>query len=43
MFLERNLQGGRDVQDLYNMSLNLEPREREDEKIARLLHESGFL
>ncbi|KAI9595738.1 hypothetical protein BDF19DRAFT_495756 [Syncephalis fuscata] len=43
MFLERNLQGGRDVQDLYNMSLNMEPREREDEKIARLLHESGFL
>ncbi|RKP27015.1 ras guanine nucleotide exchange factor domain-containing protein [Syncephalis pseudoplumigaleata] len=43
LFLERNLQGGRDVQDLYNMSLNMEPREREDEKIARLLHESGFL
>ncbi|ORY03599.1 ras GEF [Basidiobolus meristosporus CBS 931.73] len=29
--------------DLYNMSLHMEPKEREDEKIARLLHESGFL
>ncbi|KAJ3155701.1 hypothetical protein HDU86_004170 [Geranomyces michiganensis] len=29
--------------DLYNTSLELEPREREDEKIARLLQESGFL
>ncbi|KAI8855069.1 ras guanine nucleotide exchange factor domain-containing protein [Chytridium lagenaria] len=32
-----------DETDLYNMSLMLEPREREDEKIARLLTESGFL
>lgn len=29
--------------DLYEVSLVLEPKEREDEKIARLLHESGFL
>ncbi|TPX62785.1 hypothetical protein SpCBS45565_g06925 [Spizellomyces sp. 'palustris'] len=29
--------------DLYNVSLSMEPREREDEKIARLLQESGFL
>lgn len=29
--------------DLYKMSLSLEPREREDEKIARVLTESGFL
>ncbi|KAJ3007665.1 hypothetical protein HKX48_008993 [Thoreauomyces humboldtii] len=29
--------------DLYNVSLEMEPREREDEKIARLLKESGFL
>ncbi|GAA5973817.1 hypothetical protein JCM11641_003174 [Rhodosporidiobolus odoratus] len=28
---------------LYNISLALEPRERDDEKIARLLSESGFL
>ncbi|RKP06352.1 ras guanine nucleotide exchange factor domain-containing protein [Thamnocephalis sphaerospora] len=29
--------------DLYNMSLYIEPREREDEKIGLLLHESGSL
>lgn len=29
--------------DLYERSLQLEPREREDEKIARLLFETGFL
>jgi son of sevenless-like protein len=27
----------------WNMSLEREPREREDEKMARLLQESGFL
>ncbi|KAK9768115.1 hypothetical protein K7432_001518 [Basidiobolus ranarum] len=42
-FIRTCLQGSRDVQDLYNTSLSMEPREREDEKIARLLHESGFL
>ncbi|GAA6052177.1 hypothetical protein JCM3770_000781, partial [Rhodotorula araucariae] len=30
-------------QRLYDISLALEPRERDDEKIARLLSESGFL
>jgi son of sevenless-like protein len=42
-FLDQHLRGGRDVVDFYKLSLQLEPREREDEKIARLLHESGFL
>lgn len=28
---------------LYDRSIDLEPREREEEKIARLLQESGFL
>lgn len=32
-----------DVQEMYNKSLQIEPREREEEKIARLLSESGFL
>ncbi|ORY87394.1 hypothetical protein BCR35DRAFT_330390 [Leucosporidium creatinivorum] len=32
-----------DDQRLYEMSLMREPRERDDEKIARLLSESGFL
>lgn len=32
-----------DVHETYERSLAVEPREREDEKIARLLSESGFL
>lgn len=33
-----------DVGDMFwNLSLEREPREREDEKMARLLQESGFL
>lgn len=33
-----------DIGDLFwNLSLEREPREREDEKMARLLQESGFL
>ncbi|CAM0140420.1 unnamed protein product [Umbelopsis sp. WA50703] len=38
-----NLQNSRDEETLYALSCALEPREREDEKIARLLQESGFL
>ncbi|CAB4380587.1 unnamed protein product [Rhizophagus irregularis] len=43
MFIKCHLQDSRDVGDLYDQSLSMEPREREDEKIARLLQESGFL
>ena len=32
-----------DVHEMYQKSLTIEPREREEEKIARLLSESGFL
>jgi son of sevenless-like protein len=32
-----------DVHEMYDKSLLVEPREREEEKIARLLAESGFL
>ncbi|ETN41940.1 uncharacterized protein HMPREF1541_03879 [Cyphellophora europaea CBS 101466] len=32
-----------DVSEMYERSLEVEPREREEEKIARLLSESGFL
>ena len=32
-----------DVHEMYDKSLLVEPREREEEKIARLLSESGFL
>jgi son of sevenless len=32
-----------DVSEMYDRSLEVEPREREEEKIARLLSESGFL
>ncbi|CAG8528266.1 3951_t:CDS:10 [Paraglomus brasilianum] len=43
IFIKSHLQDSRDVGDLYALSLSMEPREREDEKIARLLQESGFL
>ena len=33
----------KDAEELYQRSLQIEPREREDEKIARLLQEVGFL
>ncbi|KAJ1911760.1 hypothetical protein IWQ60_009986 [Tieghemiomyces parasiticus] len=42
-FIERSLEEVTDSHGLYDISLTLEPREREDEKIARLLRESGFL
>ncbi|CDM31185.1 hypothetical protein CBS147339_116 [Penicillium roqueforti] len=42
-YILSNLQGAGDVHDMYERSLEIEPREREDEKIARLLSESGFL
>ncbi|KAG0139927.1 hypothetical protein CROQUDRAFT_718845 [Cronartium quercuum f. sp. fusiforme G11] len=38
-FLEDNLDNPRDEKELYDMSLDIEPRERDDEKIARLLAE----
>ncbi|KAL1921320.1 uncharacterized protein VTP21DRAFT_11036 [Calcarisporiella thermophila] len=43
LFLRKCLQSARAVEELYPLSLSLEPREREDEKIARLLNESGFV
>lgn len=42
-FIEENLIEARSDDELFEQSLRLEPREREDEKIARLLQESGFL
>lgn len=42
-FIEENLIDSRRDEELFEQSLRLEPREREDEKIARLLQESGFL
>ena len=40
----RTFEDGRDLSDYFwNLSLDREPREREDEKMARLLQESGFL
>ena len=38
-----NMQSAGEVHDMYSRSLEVEPREREEEKIARLLSESGFL
>ena len=37
------MRGAGDVHEMYDQSLKIEPREREEEKIARLLSESGFL
>ncbi|KAJ3195387.1 hypothetical protein HK101_000354 [Irineochytrium annulatum] len=42
-FLKQSFMETADETALYNLSLSLEPREREDEKIARLLSESGFV
>ncbi|RMD45059.1 hypothetical protein DV735_g220, partial [Chaetothyriales sp. CBS 134920] len=38
-----NMRVAGEVHDKYNRSLEVEPREKEEEKIARLLEESGFL
>ncbi|KOS18569.1 Cell division control protein 25 [Escovopsis weberi] len=38
-----NMQAAGDVHEMYDKSLQIEPREREDEKIVRVLAESGFL
>ncbi|GAB7347083.1 hypothetical protein MBLNU459_g3214t1 [Dothideomycetes sp. NU459] len=42
-YILTNMQEANDVHEMYDRSLAVEPREREDEKIARLLSESGFL
>jgi len=42
-YILSNMQAAKDVHEMYDLSLQIEPREREDEKIARLLQESGFL
>ncbi|CAO3564325.1 unnamed protein product [Mortierella alpina] len=42
-FIRRGLDNSKNVAELYEMSLALEPREGEEEKITRLLSESGFL
>ena len=38
-----NMRAAGDVHEMYEKSLIIEPREREEEKITRLLSESGFL
>ncbi|OAQ28160.1 ras GEF [Linnemannia elongata AG-77] len=42
-YIRRGMDGAKHVQDLHEMSLALEPRERGDEKIARMMAESGML
>ncbi|KAI9323266.1 ras guanine nucleotide exchange factor domain-containing protein [Dichotomocladium elegans] len=42
-FIKANLQSTRDDDTLYTESLKIEPKEREDEKVTRLLEESGFI
>ncbi|KAL7896090.1 ras guanine nucleotide exchange factor domain-containing protein [Trichoderma sp. SZMC 28014] len=42
-YIVSNMQAAGDVHEMYDKSLQIEPREREDEKIVRVLAESGFL
>ncbi|KAG0206376.1 hypothetical protein BGX28_002139 [Mortierella sp. GBA30] len=42
-FIRRGLDNSKNVAELYDTSLALEPREGDEEKITRLLSESGFL
>ncbi|KAF7912086.1 hypothetical protein EAE99_010908 [Botrytis elliptica] len=42
-YILTNMQAAGDVHEMYEKSLAVEPREREDEKIVRVLAESGFL
>ncbi|KAK2604562.1 hypothetical protein N8I77_007480 [Diaporthe amygdali] len=42
-YILSNMQAAGDVHEMYDKSLLIEPREREDEKIVRVLAESGFL
>ncbi|RSM02464.1 hypothetical protein CEP52_007942 [Fusarium oligoseptatum] len=42
-YILNNMQAAGDVHEMYDKSLQVEPREREDEKIVRVLAESGFL
>lgn len=42
-YILEHMKGAGDVHEMYDKSLQVEPREREDEKITRLLSESGFL
>ncbi|KAK4143835.1 ras guanine nucleotide exchange factor domain-containing protein [Dichotomopilus funicola] len=42
-YIVSNMQAAGDVHEMYDRSLQIEPREREDEKIVRVLAESGFL
>ncbi|KAG1050442.1 hypothetical protein G6F43_007285 [Rhizopus delemar] len=41
-FIKTHLQSSRDEEELYNLSLKLEPRERGEDTIARRLKESGL-
>ncbi|KAG0052377.1 hypothetical protein BGZ83_002671 [Gryganskiella cystojenkinii] len=42
-FIRKGLDNSKDEKDLFDMSLAIEPREGEEDKITRLLSESGFL
>jgi len=42
-YIEKSLSALETAPDFWELSMVLEPREREDEKMARLLQESGFL
>lgn len=41
-YILTNMQSAGDVHEMYEMSLSVEPREREDEKIARYVKSNTF-
>ncbi|KAF2667040.1 guanine-nucleotide dissociation stimulator CDC25 [Microthyrium microscopicum] len=42
-YITTNMRAASDVAGMYDLSLQVEPREREEDRVARLLSESGFL
>lgn len=42
-YIENNLNELETAPDFWELSMQLEPREKEEEKMARLLQESGFM
>lgn len=42
-FIQQSIWRAPAIDDMYDISLSIEPRERDDEKITRMLHDTGFL
>ncbi|KAK9472304.1 ras guanine nucleotide exchange factor domain-containing protein [Dipodascopsis tothii] len=42
-FIQQSFARAPAIDEMYDLSLNMEPRERDDEKISRMLQDTGFL